>query len=79
MALFDIFKRRKAESEQTEQTNNSQPQEQPAVEVDTPTNKQEEIDEGLKKTKEGFFGKLARAVAGRSQVDVDFLDELAFS
>lgn len=37
---------------------------------------QEEINRGLQKTKEGFFGKLARAVAGRSQVDEEFLDEL---
>lgn len=37
---------------------------------------QEEVSEGLKKTKEGIFGKLARAVAGKSQVDVDMLDEL---
>lgn len=37
---------------------------------------QEEINEGLKKTKEGLFGKLARAVAGKSQVDEEVLDEL---
>lgn len=37
---------------------------------------QEELNEGLKKTKEGIFGKLARAVAGKSQVDEDMLDEL---
>ncbi len=29
--------------------------------------RQQEINEGLKRTKEGIFGKLARAVAGRSQ------------
>lgn len=37
---------------------------------------QEEVSEGLKKTKEGLFGKLARAVAGKSQVDEEMLDEL---
>ncbi len=37
---------------------------------------QEEVTEGLKKTKEGLFGKLARAVAGKSQVDEEMLDEL---
>ena len=36
----------------------------------------EEIAVGLQKTKEGFFGKLARVVAGRSQVDAEVLDNL---
>ena len=36
----------------------------------------QELNEGLKKTKEGIFGKLARAVAGRSQVDEAMLDDL---
>lgn len=31
---------------------------------------------GLEKTKEGLFGKLARAVVGKSKVDDDVLDEL---
>ena len=38
--------------------------------------RQQELNEGLKKTKEGIFGKLARAVAGRSQVDEAMLDDL---
>lgn len=38
--------------------------------------RQQEINEGLKRTKEGIFGKLARAVAGKSQVDVQMLDDL---
>ena len=38
--------------------------------------RQQEINEGLKKTKEGLFGKLARAVAGKSQVDEEMLDSL---
>lgn len=37
---------------------------------------QQEINEGFKKTKEGLFGKLARAVAGKSQVDDEVLDNL---
>lgn len=113
MALFDIFKRRKAETPQRveqQQENIAQPSateqpapqteqtpqvEQPAPQTEqtrqeqqtlqaeqTPvatmgvSAEQEEINEGLRKTKEGFFGKLARAVAGRSQVDEEFLDEL---
>lgn len=36
----------------------------------------ETLDSGLEKTKEGFFSKIARAVAGRSTVDDDVLDNL---
>lgn len=39
-------------------------------------NKKETLDKGLEKTKESVFGKLARAVAGKSTVDDDVLDEL---
>ncbi len=38
--------------------------------------KKETLDKGLEKTKEGFFSKIAKAVAGRSTVDESFLDEL---
>jgi fused signal recognition particle receptor len=38
--------------------------------------KKENLDNSLKKTKEGFFSKIAKAVAGRSTVDIDFLDKL---
>ncbi|MCF8358957.1 MAG: signal recognition particle-docking protein FtsY [Prolixibacteraceae bacterium] len=38
--------------------------------------KKENLDKGLKKTKESFFGKLSRAVVGKSKVDDDVLDEL---
>lgn len=38
--------------------------------------KKETLDKGLEKTKEGFFSKLKRAVAGRATVDEEFLDEL---
>lgn len=34
------------------------------------------LDEGLSKTKESFFGKIAKAIAGKSTVDVDVLDNL---
>ena len=36
----------------------------------------EDLDKGLQKTKEGVFAKLARAVAGKSKVDDDVLDNL---
>lgn len=34
------------------------------------------LDEGLKKTKEGFFSKLTKAIAGKDKVDEEVLDDL---
>jgi len=36
----------------------------------------ESLDQGLSKTKESFFGKIAKAIAGKSTVDADVLDNL---
>ena len=38
--------------------------------------KKESLDEGLSKTKETVFSRIARAVAGRTTIDEDVLDEL---
>lgn len=38
--------------------------------------KKETLDKGLQKTKQGLFDKIKRAVAGRSTIDDDFLDNL---
>lgn len=38
--------------------------------------KKETLDKGLQKTKESVFGKIARAVAGKSKVDDEVLDNL---
>lgn len=38
--------------------------------------KKETLDQGLSKTKEGFFDKIKRAVAGKSKIDDDVLDNL---
>ncbi|MAY84467.1 MAG: signal recognition particle-docking protein FtsY [Flavobacteriales bacterium] len=38
--------------------------------------KKEKLDEGLSKTKESLFGKLSRAVVGKSKVDDTVLDDL---
>lgn len=38
--------------------------------------KKETLDQGLEKTKESFFGKLTRAIAGKSKVDDEVLDNL---
>ncbi len=44
---------------------------------DKPTvSKREELDQGLKKTKRGIFDRLSRAVAGKSTVDEDVLDDI---
>lgn len=36
----------------------------------------EVLDEGLKKTKEGFFAKITKAIAGKDKVDEEVLDQL---
>lgn len=38
--------------------------------------KKERLDQGLEKTKQSFFSKLARSVAGKSRVDTEVLDNL---
>jgi fused signal recognition particle receptor len=36
----------------------------------------EALDQGLKKTKEGFFSKITKAIAGKDKVDEEVLDQL---
>ncbi|MCH5330103.1 MAG: signal recognition particle-docking protein FtsY [Alistipes sp.] len=50
-------------------------QQQPLSEAEQQQQK-EELNAGLEKTKSGLFSKLARAVAGRSTVDAEVLDQL---
>ena len=38
--------------------------------------KKEQLDKGLEKTKESVLSKLSRAIAGKSRVDDDVLDNL---
>lgn len=38
--------------------------------------KKDSLDQGLKKTQESFFGKLGKAIAGKSTVDEEVLDNL---
>ena len=73
MGFFDLFKK-KTDSKFPE----SAPLQQSEVQESAQTEQQqkEELAEGLQKTKTGFFSKLARAVAGRSTVDADVLDDL---
>lgn len=37
---------------------------------------QETVDQGLQKTREGFFSKITKAIAGKSKVDAEVLDNL---
>lgn len=39
-------------------------------------NEVEKLDQGLQKTKQGFFSKISKAVAGKTTIDISFLDEL---
>ena len=61
MAFFDIFRKKQQEAPVSEEQARQQRQ---------------ELDAGLEKTKQGLFSKLARAVAGRTTVDAEVLDEL---
>ncbi len=38
--------------------------------------KEEDLNKGLEKTKDSFFSQISKAVAGKSKVDIEFLDEL---
>ncbi len=38
--------------------------------------KEQDLNKGLEKTKESFFTQITKAVAGKSTVDLDFLDDL---
>ena len=38
--------------------------------------KKDDLDKGLEKTKDGFLAKLAKAVAGKSKIDTEVLDNI---
>ena len=38
--------------------------------------KKKNLDKGLEKTREGIFTKITKAIAGKSKIDDEFLDEL---
>lgn len=42
----------------------------------TPEEQQQSYDAGLEKTKEGFFGRITKAIAGKATVDEEVLDNL---
>ncbi len=67
MGFFDLFKKKQ---------DNAPAAQQPAKQAAEQKREREELAEGLQRTKSGLFSKLARAVAGRSTVDVEVLDNL---
>ncbi|MBE6208498.1 MAG: signal recognition particle-docking protein FtsY [Rikenellaceae bacterium] len=69
MGFFDIFKKKQ---QPAEPQNEAQVQQEEAHKEQ----QQQELNAGLERTKTGLFSKLARAVAGRSTIDADVLDDL---
>ena len=67
MGFFDLFRKKQDTPADTAAG--------AAVEAQ-PEQRREELNAGLERTKTGLFSKLARAVAGRSTVDVEVLDNL---
>ncbi len=74
MGFFDLFKKKKDSS--TPAPTPAEQQQEEQQEAISSEQQRENLNEGLQKTKTGFFSKLARAVAGRSTVDADVLDNL---
>lgn len=68
MGIFDFFKKKQKEKATVEQQP-EQIQEQKKIES-------EKLDKGLEKTKQGFFARISKAVAGKTKIDLDFLDGL---
>lgn len=78
MGFFDLFKKKQNTQPQPAATQEPDAARTPEAtgEESRPERRQEELNTGLEKTKTGLFSKLARAVAGRSTVDAEVLDNL---
>lgn len=82
MGFFDLFKKKKIEEPKvdaapvTEEEKAAIALEEQKAEEAHAEAERKELEAGLEKTKEGFFGKLKRAIAGRTTVDADVLDDL---
>lgn len=79
MGFFDIFKKKtspQAVESSADSAVESTVENKEQESTNSPEKSQQELSEGLNKTKTGFFNKLARAVAGRSTIDADVLDDL---
>ncbi len=77
MGFFDLFKKKTATAEVTPTTEAAAPEVTAEAPVEAPAKAAtEELSEGLERTKSGLFSKLSRAIAGRTTVDDEVLDEL---
>ena len=82
MGFFDLFKKKKVEEPKvdaapvTEEEKTAIAIEEQKAEEAKVEAERKELEVGLEKSKEGFFGKLKRAIAGRTTVDADVLDDL---
>ena len=82
MGFFDLFKKKKVEEPKvdaapvTEEEKAAIAIEEQKAEKAKVEAERKELEVGLEKSKEGFFGKLKRAIAGRTTVDADVLDDL---
>lgn len=82
MGFFDLFKKKKVEEPKvdaapvTEEEKAAIAIEEQKAEEAKVEAERKELEVGLEKSKEGFFGKLKRAIAGRTTVDADVLDDL---
>ena len=82
MGFFDLFKKKKVEEPKvdaapvTEEEKAAIALEEKKQEEAKAEAERKELEAGLEKSKEGFFGKLKRAIAGRTTVDADVLDDL---
>ncbi len=82
MGFFDLFKKKKVEEPKvdaapvTEEEKAAIAIEEQKAEEAKAEAERKELEAGLEKSKEGFFGKLKRAIAGRTTVDADVLDDL---
>ncbi len=87
MGFFDLFKRKATEEVAADKTESTQEAAKEAAKGATTEATAEataevtqepvkELEQGLAKTKSGLFDKITRAVAGRSTIDADVLDDL---
>ena len=82
MGFFDLFKKKKVEEPKVETAPISAEEQEAKIleakreEEAKAEAERKELEVGLEKSKEGFFGKLKRAIAGRTTVDADVLDDL---
>lgn len=72
MGLFDFFSKEsgKEKAKEVKEVKETKDVREPEKE------KKESLDKGLEKTKQNFFSQLSKAVAGKSKVDEEVLDEL---